>query len=209
MAVSGGPNIVKDGLILALDAANLKSYQRTGATWVDLSNRGTNFTLSNETSFSTAYTGEIVVAPFNNGIVISNSSAITTNTTCSLQMWIRINNDTQGILFGGPNYNNTYYGAYQSNTGFYEGVFTQNSYRVNTRPFSGLVSASLVNNNYFLFEVRNMNLSGRTGPDNDWSSYTFVPFTNSAIGMILLYDRNLTPNESVQNFNATRGRFGV
>jgi hypothetical protein len=33
--LSGGPNIVTDGLVLALDAANSKSYP-----WVDLSGNG-------------------------------------------------------------------------------------------------------------------------------------------------------------------------
>jgi len=45
MATLGGPNIVTDGLVLALDAANTKSYPGTGTTWNDLSGNGNNVSL--------------------------------------------------------------------------------------------------------------------------------------------------------------------
>jgi hypothetical protein len=39
-----GPNIVKNGLVLALDAANRTSYPGTGNTWFDISGNGNNAT---------------------------------------------------------------------------------------------------------------------------------------------------------------------
>ena len=41
MAISGGPDIVEDGLVLHLDAADRNSYPGTGSTWYDLS--GNNY----------------------------------------------------------------------------------------------------------------------------------------------------------------------
>jgi hypothetical protein len=35
MSVYGGPEIVTDGLVLCLDAANRKSYPGSGTTWTD------------------------------------------------------------------------------------------------------------------------------------------------------------------------------
>ena len=35
-------NIVKDGLVLDLDAAIMGSYPKTGSTWFDISNNGNN-----------------------------------------------------------------------------------------------------------------------------------------------------------------------
>jgi hypothetical protein len=46
-----GPNIVKDRLILSLDAANDKSYPGSGNIWYDLSGGGYNSTLYNGVSF--------------------------------------------------------------------------------------------------------------------------------------------------------------
>lgn len=37
MSTIGGPNIIEDGLVMYLDAANTKSYPDTGTTWYDLS----------------------------------------------------------------------------------------------------------------------------------------------------------------------------
>ena len=41
MAGSNGPKIVRDGLILCLDAADRKSYPGSGTVWYDLSPNGT------------------------------------------------------------------------------------------------------------------------------------------------------------------------
>jgi len=37
MSGKSGPDIVENGLVLCLDAANKFSYPRTGTTWTDLS----------------------------------------------------------------------------------------------------------------------------------------------------------------------------
>ena len=37
MSIAYNTSIVRDGLVLQLDAANVKSYPGTGTTWYDLS----------------------------------------------------------------------------------------------------------------------------------------------------------------------------
>ena len=44
MSAFGGPNIITDGLVLSLDAGNVKSYPGTGTTWYDKSGNGNNGT---------------------------------------------------------------------------------------------------------------------------------------------------------------------
>jgi len=48
MGFSRGPNIVRDGLVLALDAASPKSYPGSGTTWYDIIN-GSSFLPDNGT----------------------------------------------------------------------------------------------------------------------------------------------------------------
>ena len=50
MSVFGGPDIVTDGLVLHLDAANRKSYPGSGSTWYDLSENGYTAAMRNLTS---------------------------------------------------------------------------------------------------------------------------------------------------------------
>ena len=47
MSVFGGPDIITDGLVLHLDAANRKSYPGSGSTWYDLSGQENSVTISN------------------------------------------------------------------------------------------------------------------------------------------------------------------
>ena len=49
MGLAHSPRIVTDGLVLALDAANPKSYVGSGNTWTDLSGLGNNATRTNST----------------------------------------------------------------------------------------------------------------------------------------------------------------
>jgi hypothetical protein len=54
MAIAYNTSIVRDGLVLYLDAANPKSYPGTGTTWFDLSGKGNNATLYNSPVFNSA-----------------------------------------------------------------------------------------------------------------------------------------------------------
>ena len=52
MTVAYNPRIVTDGLVLALDAGNIKSYPGNGVTLTDLSGKGNNGTLINGPTYS-------------------------------------------------------------------------------------------------------------------------------------------------------------
>ena len=72
MGLSHSPRIVTDGLVLALDAGNTKSYPGSGTTWTDLigSNNGT---LTNGPTFSSLNGGYIVFDGSNDYVSISDS----------------------------------------------------------------------------------------------------------------------------------------
>jgi hypothetical protein len=58
MATLYGANVVTDGLVLHLDAANVKSYLGSGTVWKDLSGKGHNGTLINGAAYnSNGYKG--------------------------------------------------------------------------------------------------------------------------------------------------------
>ena len=60
MSVKGGPATVTSGLVLELDAGNIKSYPTTGTTWFDKSGNANNGTLVNGPTFDTGSLGSIV-----------------------------------------------------------------------------------------------------------------------------------------------------
>lgn len=51
MGINYSPTIVRDGLVMYLDAANVKSYPGSGTTWFDLTKNNYNFTLSSASAF--------------------------------------------------------------------------------------------------------------------------------------------------------------
>ena len=73
MGLSHSPRIVTDGLVLCLDAANSRSYPKTGTTWTDL--KGSNDgTLENGPTFSTDNLGGIALDGTDDTITIPLAS---------------------------------------------------------------------------------------------------------------------------------------
>jgi len=52
MGLAHSPRIVTDGLVLALDANNSKSYSGSGTTWTNIPTSGSSFTLTNSPTYS-------------------------------------------------------------------------------------------------------------------------------------------------------------
>jgi hypothetical protein len=62
MGLYRGPKIVKDGLVVALDAGSERSYPGTGSVWTDLKNRsGDNASLISSPVFSTEGKGSFLI----------------------------------------------------------------------------------------------------------------------------------------------------
>jgi hypothetical protein len=77
VAYTGG--IVRNGLVLNLDAAKRDSYPKTGTTWSDLSGNGNTGTLTNGPTYNSANGGSIVFDGTNDYIDCSNNSVLDIN----------------------------------------------------------------------------------------------------------------------------------
>jgi hypothetical protein len=90
MGTNVRPNIVTNGLVLALDAANIKSYPRTGTTWTDLSGNNNSGSLVNSPTFNNLNGGSIVFNGTNQNIDCGNTSlGIAAGATqITLESWV-------------------------------------------------------------------------------------------------------------------------
>ena len=93
MSVRYNPRTITDGLVLALDAGNTKSYPGSGTTWTDLSGRRNNGTLTNGPTYSSANGGSIVFDGTNDYVTVGSFP----NTTFdfgsgqfTLECWVNI-----------------------------------------------------------------------------------------------------------------------
>ena len=87
MSLGHGASIVRNGLVLYLDAANPKSYPGSGTTWKDLSGNGNNGTLVNGPTFNSANGGSIVFDGTNDYVITTNLLNPTTNPNESVFVW--------------------------------------------------------------------------------------------------------------------------
>jgi hypothetical protein len=97
MAGSVAPNMVTDGLVLYLDAANTKSYISGSTIWNDISTGGNNGSLTNGPTFNNGNGGSIVFDGTNDYVNLGstlnfsnyNSSGFT------ISFWVKINSTIQ------------------------------------------------------------------------------------------------------------------
>ena len=105
MALIHSPRTVTDGLILALDAGNTKSYPGSGTTWSDLSGQSNNGTLVNGPTYSSADGGSIVFDGSNDYVDFGSNGASAVNglSEVTVQIWYKSDSvgNNRGLIFGG------------------------------------------------------------------------------------------------------------
>lgn len=92
MATHYNPKIITSGLVLALDAANTKSYPGSGTSWTDLSATNAASTLTNGPTFTN---NAIVFDGANDYVVTPGNSLFYTTNSITFNMWLNAANTTQ------------------------------------------------------------------------------------------------------------------
>jgi hypothetical protein len=206
------PPIVTNGLIVNLDAGFVPSYPKTNATWYDVSSGGNNGALINSPTFDTSVGGNIVF----DGIDDYTTITLSPNSAGSICFWYYYNvNTTQKLIMGnsgsmiycgggagsghwynmvndysfGFNWTNTSQWLYMCAT--YQST-TNNSFYIN----GNLAYSS---NSYSLTKGLTYNVAGG-------GSYSAQ---NCKFATISTYNRALSAQEVLQNYNATKSRFGL
>jgi len=226
-----GPNIITNGLVLALDAANTKSYPGSGTTWNDLSGNNNSGSLTNGPTFNSANGGSIVFDGVDDYCVNSLSNGFTAAMTI---ITIAKSTNSTWNNFGGlgsARYNNGYIIHNNQNT------TTVTMYLINSSANFTSVGTITPNNirnfNVYVLTTNGSNshktyLNGvlvvssgaaitrtNTGsPQSNYLSSDTDPsypnrYTALSIASHLIYNRELSAAEILQNYNATKARFGL
>ena len=231
-----GPKIVRSGLVLALDAADRKSYSGSGTTWTDLSGNNRNGTLTSGPTFNSSNGGNIVFNGSTNYIAMPSGSLRSyTGTRSSASVWFKtaIASSTRKALFGdwdATGANETArleLSGYGGTSGKIGGTINYNPSNPNTPTESTTtISTNIWYNvviqydgtstklylNGVLEGSRNTSETGGNGTGqfaiSRAGNYNGL-YLNGSVANLLIYNRALTNVEILQNFNATRGRFGI
>jgi hypothetical protein len=237
MAIFYNPRTVTDGLVLALDAANPKSYPGSGTTWTDLSGNGNNGTLVNGVGYSGDNLGSLSFDGVNDYVNFTDKPEFTfTDAKFSLEVFFRYVNktDRDNIIIGKRDYGLTqreynFYMYEPSSTPTLRFIISSNL----TANWTTVESSTIQKNTWYhavatsdagvgriyLNGVLNatnnsMHSSTTNGTSpltigNAFSSGSALQYFNGSIPLARIYNRALTAQEIQQNFNATRSRFSI
>jgi hypothetical protein len=236
MSTVQNSKIVTDGLVLCLDAANTKSYVSGSTTWNDISRGGNTGTLVNGPTFNSGNGGSIVfdgVDDYVTDIGTTSTFSFIQNTgVFTINAWVKPNVLGTAMYFIGNNDGTT------GGKGFYIGKLSNNRFNFSlTYGASGLsiLTFQLVNyytdTNWVNVTISSNGLNAiaykngtRFGTSNNITILSTGDSTrNLAIGRInntggnwsgsiaqtSIYNKALTAQEILQNYNATKSRFGL
>jgi hypothetical protein len=215
MSINGGPDIVTNGLVLHLDAANNKSYNGSGTTWNDLVGNY-NITLTNGPIYNSNNKGSILFDGINEH-GITNWNILTGNAIFSYDIiFLKYNNNNSNFISYG-----TAAVSQANQFGIYNNTIGALNFGNDT-----IISVSLISSNrwyiasvthdgsttrlYFNGVLSNTkNTSYNFGASSLYIGQAIINGFNANINIASLkfYNKTLSNNEVLQNFNALKGRF--
>lgn len=224
MSIYAGPEIVNDGLVLHLDAANARSYPGSGTVWTDLSGLNSASTLMNGVTFDSEFGGKLIlsaspkhivtpfVLPTSNFTVIMPFKSLVGSGWCPLwacEVW----NSQIGYIAYFTSQTSLYFSR-----GGGSGALLTTADCLQLALYSFTVTgaglASIYVNGLLIASGTITLASSVTKPillstrySNDGLSITDT--RPSHLMGLTVYNRALTALEIKQNFNAVRGRYGL
>jgi hypothetical protein len=227
--------IVQQGLILNLDAGNPYSYAGAGAVWIDVSGNTNNATLINSPTYSSDNSGVLnwTSASSQYATVVMTSGLRVTNIT--QEVWVFLNSTADQVFIGmqyGTGSNNSF-ALWVSGGTFYFGVNTGGTFyqSASSAPststwyhlvhtYNGTTQYLYING--VLATTYNSAASGNMtydtsntllaiGADFNGTGYNTGPtlFVNGKMPIVKIYNIALSAAQVLQNYNATKGRFGL
>ena len=227
--------IIQQGLILNLDAGNPYSYAGSGATWYDASGNSNNATLINSPTYSVDNGGllnwasassQYTTVAMNSGLRVANITQ---------EVWVFLNSTADQVFIGsqyGTSSNNSF-ALWVSGGTFYFGVNTGGTFyqSASSTPststwyhlvhtYNGTTQYLYING--VLVTTYNRAASGNVtydtsntllaiGADFNGTGYNTGPtlFANGKMPIVKIYNIALSAAQVLQNYNATKGRFGL
>ncbi len=229
MSSESGPNLITNGLVLCLDAANPLSYKSGATIWNDLTYNTSGGTLTNGPTFSSTNGGSIVFDGIDDFVNLGNPDLYKFTTNFSITVWVfysQIKTNWPAIIAKGDqayrisaNEDGTkfHFGINNSTTTsiFFDSTinFELNKWYYVTLTFTNIKLTGYVNG----IESGNLSFASptscynnpynvRIGSNEQGSGGRVWP---GRISGVQFYNRVLSAQEVLQNYNSTKSRFGL
>jgi len=232
MGAAAGPDIVEDGLVLCLDAANERSYPGSGNTWYDLSGNGNDGTLVNGVGYSSDNNRSMVFDGVDDYVDIGFINSQILTMSFIFKRPTSFNDEDGRFLLYSPT-------ASSVGAGLHLGGWTSQksgeTFKVSTYGFSNNIdfntSINGESNKWYHFAASwdgvkyQLYLNGLSIHTQSETTSAIIQgnlqwfigagvnldyrYHNGNISNVQIYNRALTEAEIKQNFEATRSRYGI
>jgi len=226
-SVHVNPKIITEGLVLALDAANKKSYPGSGTTWFDLSGNGNHGTNAN----MTFETDKLGVFDFNNSTsesTIANSDSLNPVSQLTLEAVVNFDGNSTDFIFEKGNVN-TQYSIFSHGTDLvfrtvhqgvsgYDSLYGAKSQGITNGQYHHVLGSYNGSTKKLYIDGKEVATKNKTGnlvtttPGASVGDFggasTGYPF-GGKIALVRVYNIGLNASQVKQNFEAIRGRFGI
>ena len=234
MGIRRGPNIVQSGLVLSLDAGNVRSYPGSGTAWRDVSSTGASGTLTNGATYSSANKGVIQFDGIDDYVRVPDNANLNFGTgDFTVLVWVggipsypggaktiirkgsRFDGDIAGwgIMWAGSP--EDLYFIISSDSARLEGRTISNGglngwagHRMLGMQRTGASWNQIVDTSVTNLGSFSGNVSG-TSPVDIAHNSLYGTYLNNNVAQVLIYNRALTASEILQNYNMTKSRFGL
>ena len=210
MTVNYNPGIVTSNLSLCLDAGNPRSYPGTGTAWNNAMTLGSNTTLVNGPAYSTGNGGYFTFDGIDDYTTIDIPSS-----AGSICFWYYYNANTIQKLIMGSASSMIYCGGgagaghWYNQSADYSFAFTWSN--ASQWLYMCAVYESTTTNRFYI--NGSLSYSSTTYPITKGTVYNvagnYYSPQNCRFSMIQVYNTAITEAQITQNFNATRGRYGI
>jgi hypothetical protein len=234
MGIAYNTSIVSDGLVFAIDAANPRCYSGTGLIVNGLIN-GIGGTLVNGVGFGTTNAGYFIFDGTNDYLNIPHNSLLTNPNNLTINMWVRSNFTSarySDLIGKGTSDSDEEYtiiflvSCIYFDVGSGAGPYIQPSYTTAANTWYNVCctharSGGSSDLRLYLNGTRvaaNVNAQNNT-PNSNTSNVTIGQRFNSgsssnssfsgAISQVQIYSKTLSAAEVLQNYNATKKRYGL
>ena len=215
MGIISGANLIDNGLVYSLDAANFRSYSGSGLTSFGLVG-GIGGTLVNGVGFGTTNSGSFIFDGSNDYIDLGNS--IQNYSLFTTSFWINYNffDGSHRSPLGDDSQNDSYHILFLGGVfalGFSSSSYTlvnHNNISVNTW-YNFVVTKNSSDNvsfyqNCILLGTTNVPVGRSVSINKIGRGYVY---DNAKISNVSFYNRALSAQEIKQNYNATKRRYSL
>lgn len=217
--------IVTDGMVLCLDAANSKSYPGSGTTVTGLTGLESSGQVSGAT-YSSDNLGFFEFDGSNDYLQIDTSNDISGNNSWTMNIWANINSSENGtgrqgwliwqgssgqassqLISMGVNNGAIEIAHWANDSRFSNATISFDTWEQYTCTFDGTTERVYVNGEEA--GTKNTTLQITEGTWYIASRAAALEYLNMKVSLFQLYNRALSSDEVMQNYNATKSRYGI